>query len=307
MDTKKYIDIIGFWDKNINFNNFQFPCIKSHIFHDYEQVNDTKTPDIVIYGCFTKADEDDKYINNKDITKILYISEPIYTSSYIYVYEKIKSNYFEYVFGSIENNINLNYFKIPYYYVSFHNISDTFFNELNNKISNINNEDILNKKFCSLINSHDNWGTRTKIFNEINKIKKIECPGKLFNNVSNELLNSVGKNIYLNNFIFNICSENSVSKEFQGYITEKLADACLSGAIPIYCGYFDDIDSEIFNKNRIIFYDYTSQESINNAIQKIKFLLNNNNELCKFYKQKPFFKNTGSKLNSLLYSFKSKF
>ena len=157
-----------------------------------------------------------------------------------------------------------------------------------------------------MINSHDNWNVRTKIYNELVKINDIECPGKLFNNTSNEKLNSVGKSIYLNDFLFNVCSENSLSDEIKGYITEKIADSCLSGSIPIFCGYFDKEDEKIFNKNRIIFYDYKSEKSIKKAIDKINFLLNNTNELIKFYKQNPFENTAGDKLNELILTINEK-
>ena len=147
--------------------------------------------------------------------------------------------------------------------------------------------EIIKKKFCTLINSWDPDKHRTIIYKICSNIGKITCPGKLFNNISNNELNKIGKKKYINQFIFNICSENYISNNIPGYITEKIMDCCLSGAIPIYAGNFDNYDSQIFNKDRIIFYD-NNKESYVNVYHKLKFLIDNPNKLYDFYK-KPVF------------------
>jgi hypothetical protein len=147
---------------------------------------------------------------------------------------------------------------------------------------------VFSKQIICLINSHDIKNSRKSIYNSlVSKGINIVCPGKLFNNASNEELNSIGKQEYLKKFIFNICPENTKTLP-NGYITEKLLECCKSGCIPIYCGSFDDIDEKIFNKDRIIFYDYESEESIQNCCLKVIKLLKKKKKLEHFYKQPPF-------------------
>ena len=90
-------------------------------------------------------------------------------------------------------------------------------------------------------------------------------PGKLFNNASNEELNSIGKQEYLKRFIFNICPENTVE---EGYTTEKIFQCIEAGCIPIYNG-IRPVEKGILNQERI-FSDITP-ELIQNAtsIQKM--------------------------------------
>ena len=73
----------------------------------------------------------------------------------------------------------------------------------------------------------------------------------------------------------------------------------MGGAIPIYYGWFDDIDEKIFNKNRILFYDPLNEESINNIKNKILFLLNNEDEFNNFYKQDVFCENAYQTIQDL--------
>ena len=47
--------------------------------------------------------------------------------------------------------------------------------------------------------------------------------------------------------------ENYDNDTYNGYITEKLMDCCLGGAIPIYAGWFDEYDAQIFNKTELYF------------------------------------------------------
>ena len=62
----------------------------------------------------------------------------------------------------------------------------------------------------------------------------------------------------------------------------------MGGAIPIYFGWFDEIDEKIFNKNRILFYDPCDNDSIENIKNKIIYFLNNEDDFINFYKQDLF-------------------
>ena len=272
---KKYT-IIGMWN-NYNYdNNFITNYLKNiHIYVD----KNNKNIDFLISGPFLNK-EDYDYILNKECLKILYITEPIEINTpYKLCYELLQKNSFNRIIGC--TNQGFNKIKFPLYINFVLDHETHFFNKINEYVLNNNLKD---KKFCSLINTHDNWNTRTPIYNKIKDLGKIDCPSLLYNNCSNEELNRLGNPKYISNYLFNICSENTLTN-IKGYITEKLVNCCNGGAIPIYCGWFDDIDSKIFNKNRILFYDPNCSKSINEVYLKIKSLMDDKEELNIFYKQ----------------------
>ena len=192
------------------------------------------------------------------------------------MYFILKKFYTSYILFLLFNNFYI-------FQIIFQNINI----DINKYIENITFEEFLNKEFCCLINRHDNNKTRSNIYHSLKNIGFITCPSKLFNNCSNDILNKIGNVTYIRQFLFNICPENCLTS-VKGYITEKLLNCCLAGAIPIYCGYFDDIDAKIFNKSRILFYDPYDNNSIKNVHDKIYNLINNNNQLIEFYQQDIF-------------------
>ena len=267
--------LICFWSDFDNYDNF----ITNKLKNKYKYIDNYHDADIIFVGSFLWNNEND-IISLKGI-KVLVITEPIEKNGSL-VHNLLVNNIFDFVLGSVINDGNQ--FKYPLYRITFPN-----HNEIDWKYINIDTDNLENKDFCCLINTHDNWNTRTNIYNKLVNISHIVCPSKLFNNCSNKELNFLGKHKYVKKFLFNICPENFI---IDGYITEKLYDCCISGAIPIYAGSFDKYDEMIFNKNRIIFYDPYDDESINNVYNKVLYLLNNKNELKKFYQQDIFCKNS---------------
>jgi len=273
--------IIAFWtgfsySDNIFTNNF---C-KNHLF-----TNNYNEADFLIIGCFLYEDIYN-LIKTLNCKKILFNTEPIeHISIYEYVYKMYLNNDFYYILGCINNDIFNKRYKYPLYILFIYpHPSKNLFDSVNYYVKNSN---IKNKEFCCLINRHDNNNTRTNIYNILKNIDNISCPSNLFNNCSNNELNTIGNIEYIKKYIFNICPENCFTN-INGYITEKLLNCCLGGAIPIYYGWFDEYDEKIFNKNRILFYDPLNDESINNIKNKILFLLQNDEELIKFYQQDVF-------------------
>ena len=80
--------------------------------------------------------------------------------------------------------------------------------------------------------------------------------------------------------------------------------ACIAGTIPIYYGKLDDIDKQIFNINRIILFDPTSEESITNAYLKVLKLMTNYNDLYEYYKQPIFCDSAIETINKIKYNLK---
>ena len=280
------IKFINFWADFNYENNFITDLLKKYNI-DYVIVNDNI--DYLFVGSFINNLNDVDIINSypPDTKKILFISEPI-EIYYPITYNLFINDKFNYVFGSINNLYKNNkqiHFKFPLYMLYFDYKNSNLYLDVNNYVLN---QYIYSKQIICLINSHDSRNSRTPIYmNLLRKGININCPGKLFNNSSNEELNLIGKQEYLKKFIFNICPENTKTLP-KGYITEKLLQSCIAGCIPIYCGSFDDIDEKIFNKNRILFYDYDSEESVNYCCLQVLYLINNYSILENFYKQPPF-------------------
>jgi hypothetical protein len=273
---KKY-SIISMWDSYSYDNNF----FTNNLNNYYKLVNINEDIDFLISGPFIN-EEDYHIIKNKNCIKILHITEPIEINQpYNLCYDLYKNNIFNIIIGCI-NNDNNNCIKYPLYMYNV-NLENNIFNNVNNYVKSCS----LEKSFCTLINTHDMWNTRAVIYNKLININNITCPSSLFNNCSNEEINNIGNVEYIRKFLFNICSENTLTT-INGYITEKLMNCCLGGAIPIYCGWLDEIDEKIFNKNRILFYDPNNDESINNIYNKVKELMEDTNKLYDFYRMDVF-------------------
>lgn len=238
--------------------------------------------------------------------KILVIFEPVKNFTHYKPCYEIVENYKKYnlyLFGCVENKPDEHKIKFPLYVMERFPIYDEHiihFSKSNNIVTDfVNNADIFSKSFCCLINRWDPDNHRTKMYNTLKKIKKIHCPSTLLNNCSNVQLNTIGKTNYIRNFLFNICSENYDNDTFNGYITEKLMDACLGGAIPIYAGWFDEYDAKIFNKKRIIFYNSKDESSFEKVYNQVKELTDDKEKLLAFYRQPVFCDTAGETIEQL--------
>ena len=277
------ISIINFWNGFNYKNNFIIDVIKKEHNH-IELCDNIKNCKILITGPFI-SETDKKIILTLNCKKILFITEPIEKyNHYQSCYSLYLNNHFDIIFGCINNDIVNNKIKFPLYILYINISNDLFFNNINQTIKN---KAIFDLIFCTLISTHDSCNTRTKIYNKLKKIGHITCPSKLFNNCSNDELNKIGNVSYISKFLFHICPENSKTN-VDGYITEKLMNCCLGGAIPIYCGWIDNIDAKIFNKNRILFYNPEDEQSIQDVYNKVKELMDDPIKLKKFYSQDIF-------------------
>jgi hypothetical protein len=251
-------------------------------------------PEILIVDVRLNENEYEKIFTIPHYKPLLVITEPIYWfgtvgSSCKYSYKAFVENKFTYLLGCINHDPKNGRYKYPLYMFipSFDFKNKQYFMQINDFVKNTNMSQLNDKKFNILINKWD-VKTRTCIYDHLKTIGHIDCPGKLFNNCSNEEMNRVGKVKYLQNYKFNICSENFDTKNVPGYITEKLMECCLGGAIPVYAGWFDEYDERILNKNRIIFYNSDDKQSIEYAYYKVKFLMENPEMLLSFYNQPVF-------------------
>jgi len=275
-----YFSILYFWNGFNYDNNFIINLFKNT---NYKYSNNINICDLLICGPFI-LENDYNFIKEKKCKKYLYITEPIEINpTYKYCYLLYQNNIFNKIIGCINNNLSMNLYKYPLYILYFNINNNYLFNNIN---EDIKTKDI-NKKFCCLISTHDTWNTRKPIYEKLKNIGHITCPSNLLNNCSNEELNNIGNIAYIKQFIFHICSENSQTN-VKGYITEKIMNCCMGGAIPIYCGWFDEIDEKVFNKNRILFYDSKDEKSLSQVYKKVNELMEDKEKLKDFYQQNIF-------------------
>jgi hypothetical protein len=279
--------IIHWWANFDYYNN----CYKDRFFNGWEQTNDYENADIVLIGTFTfynsNGEEQIRRIKGK---KVLFITEPL-IDKYQHL---INENMFDLIFGCVNNDNENRKYKFPlgfFYFYSFDRNKLSLLNDANMYVKTCN----LPNDFCCLINGHDRNGLRTPPYNLLKQLGHIVCPGRLLNNCSNEELDRMGKIEYLKKFKFNICSENTLNLD--GYITEKLLECCMGGAIPIYAGNFDDIDEKIYNIKRILFYNPHDEKSVMSIFIIIEILLSDEKTFELFYRQ-PIFMD--SSINTIL-------
>ena len=217
-----------------------------------------------------------------------------------------------------------NYLRLPIW-VLFFVRPDTTYEDVKQKINIINNPNyrLNNKKtdFACLIARHDISGIRKKIWNAINPIDTITCPGKFLNNtielsdMERQLDNRAEKpgefnfdslytlkKEYLKKFEFNICAENANGK---GYISEKLFDAIEGACIPIYWGggQRELIEPEVINPEAFLYYEEGKENELTSSV---KILYENNKQYNSFIKIPPFKETAAEYIWELLNSFENK-
>lgn len=179
------------------------------------------------------------------------------------------------------------YQRFPYWLEYFF-ASNTDNQKLRKDMSNFVNKTICrdeDKKFTSLVCSHDDGKIRTILYNNLSEIDKIESGGKYLNNT--QALKEVyhnNKQEFIGQYKFNICPENS---NRVGYVTEKVFEAIKSNTIPIYWGSNNNPEPDVLNKDAILFYDGPeSLPALNKQIEE----LHCNPKLYKEFLNQPKFK-----------------
>jgi len=266
---------------------------------------DKENPDIIFFNAFGEITYQGPAL------KIGYVTEPM--TWFKAIMDKIKVNYMDMVVGCVPN-IKSKFIKLPLYLsvTDPKNMTKERIDGINQYVKNKviefdpKSKSGYNLKFCALINRHDNFNTRTPILRKLEKIGFVDCPGILHNNVKSFDDDGISKVDYLKGFLFNICPENTPGHE--GYITEKIINCSESGCIPVYHSYgLDEMDKRFFNVNRIILYDPNNEESLEKAYLKVKSLLEDKNELIKFYKQDVFHPDAHLVVDESIANYKKKF
>lgn len=193
-----------------------------------------------------------------------------------------QKNYDDYMLNDVDlsigfKNIKLDkYIRFPYWITTLFP-PDADYKKIKEIISNINMVSTLGIREAVCINRHDVFGTRGKIYNDLQGWIEVVCAGK-WNNNTDELWSVYNndKLKYMNLFKFNVCPENMDAED---YCTEKIFDTFKAGCVPIYAGALNKPEPDIINYNRVIFWDLDGDNK-----EQIKFVdkLNKNDDL--FYK-----------------------
>lgn len=120
-----------------------------------------------------------------------------------------------------------------------------------NKIKSINsNNKIPSIDAITVVSSHDSFGTRGVIYDDLKTKFNIISVGKWKKNSDILKTNYADNKInFMSDFKFNICAENINVKN---YCTEKIFETLKSGSIPIYLGADGEPEMNLINQNAII-------------------------------------------------------
>lgn len=134
--------------------------------------------------------------------------------------------------------------------------------------------------FCSFIVTNDKCQIRNKMFELLNKYKKVNSMGRFANNVGYILEYPYWSNNYLNvigNHKFMICGENT---KMETYSTEKIANPYIARTIPIYWGTHNI--KNIFNPDSMLFLEDETYEAFEKLINRVIELDNDNEKYLEF-------------------------
>ena len=223
----------------------------------------SERPDFLFYGVFGNTHE--KY---KDCVKIFYTQEVI-TPNF---------NECDYALAYDYIDFEDRYLRYPIYFQHF--------NESILDRSNITS-DFAKRKFCNFIYSNDSCGDGAKLrksfCQKLSEYKKVDCPGKVLNNMQNAISPregdfGKGKLVFQKDYKFTIAFENNL---YEGYTTEKLSQAFLANTIPIYWGN-PEVTRDFNPKAFINCHDYNSLDEV---IQKVIELDNDDEAYLKMLQE----------------------
>ncbi|WP_341834710.1 glycosyltransferase family 10 [Chitinophaga pollutisoli] len=140
------------------------------------------------------------------------------------------------------------------------------------------------RKFASLVCSHDKGKLRTILFHAMSTIDRVDSGGRYLNN-TNALQDEFqdDKARFIGQYKFNICPENT---DREGYVTEKVFQAIRSNTIPVYWGGLNNPEPEVLNKDAILFYN--GPDSMPGLLKQIEELHRNPKLFSEFLAQPKF-------------------
>lgn len=147
---------------------------------------------------------------------------------------------------------NPKYLRFPYW-IYRHISPESTEEDIEKKIEYWNSVSYEKSKDVAVVASHDECETRTLITNDIEHYVDITYAGKWRNNTQDMFTKFYNnKSAFLNQFKFNLCSENML---VDAYVTEKIFDAFGSDCIPLYAGGGNYLEPKVVNPKAIIRWD----------------------------------------------------
>ena len=123
-------------------------------------------------------------------------------------------------------------------------------------------------KFCATVVSNADGQVRSRFFHRLNAVHRVDSYGKWQNNVGFVLpKGDEHRSDTLMPYKFVMCFENSIQSH---YLTEKLLNAYLCGAIPIYGGA--SVSREVLNPKAFLYLEDTSDAAMDTLIEKVLYL-----------------------------------
>ncbi len=259
----------------INFKDFPQPYMMSRRFTPYSNhLNDilskyyniviSEQPDFLFYSMF--GNEYQKYEN---CVKIFYTEEVIAPNF----------NQCDYAIAFDNIDFQDRYLRYPLYFRVMEETAQD---------KSMISQDYAKRKFCNLIYSNDSSGEgailRKEFCKKLSEYKKVDCPGKVLNNMPENSISprsgnfAKGKLDFQKNYKFTIAFE---SNRYNGYTTEKIAQAFMANTIPIYWG--DPEVTRDFNPKAFI--NCADYNNFDEVIEKIKELDNNDEEYLKMLRE----------------------
>lgn len=153
-------------------------------------------------------------------------------------------------------------------------------------------------RFCNFVYSNEKGAERNEFFRLLNAYKKIDSPGKVFNNMPSEVAGErydyETKKKFLSKYKFTIAFEN---ESYPGYTTEKIFHPMQVGSIPVYFGN-PRIGEDFNTKSFINVHDFPSfQDAVDYIVQ-----VDNNDDHYQEILKQPYFLN-----NQVPYEFSQEF
>lgn len=293
---KYYIYVDYMWDGYINKtdgNNITFieDILKKTQINNFEITNDINRANVLLDSIFNCSDCSD-FGNKKWDLKIHFSGESDIRMQKYYKIERetgvpqyfIYKNYNDYDIVITSNSIiKDNVINIPLF-VSYINCNK-YWKPLT-KWTRLFYQNIP-EKFCCFIVSNSDHNERNKMFELLNKYKKVDSLGN-FNNNMNYIIKepywSKEYIDYISQYKFIICFENT--KE-TNYITEKIINGFLARIVPIYWG--DENCKKIFNPKSFLYLENeNNDECYNNLIETIIELDNDDSKYLSMINQHVF-------------------
>lgn len=234
------IDFIDFWEGFKKKDNFFYGLLSEKY-----NVVISNTPELIIYSCF--GEEYLKY----SCKRIFYTGENIRPD--------FTACDFAFTFDYTNHK---RHFRLPLYYLYMeqHKMSEKFSQKVSeNELKNIWQK---KDKFCCMVVSSPKSKFRLDFYKKLNKLRRIDSGGKIYNNVGGRVENKIE---FIKNYKFVIAFENS---SFPGYTTEKILEPFFVDSIPIYWG--NKFIERDFNPKRFLNYrDFNSVQDLYTRLLEI--------------------------------------